>query len=100
MNPMQQMLQRAQKMQRELAKAKEALASQEFSVSKSGMVEIVVTGDRKIKSLKIDKDALDPENAEMLEDTIAVALNEVMEKVTAAEDELESKVTGGAAGLF
>ena len=46
MNPMQQMMMQAQRMQRELAKAKAALAEQEFKVSKGGMVELTMKGDR------------------------------------------------------
>lgn len=94
MNQMQQMLINAQKMQRELAKAKAALAEKEFSKSKSGMVTIVMKGDRSIVSIDIDKDALDPENKEMLEDAIAVAYNELNEEITAEDDALEESITG------
>ena len=94
MNQMQQMLMQAQRMQREMAKAKAALAEQEFKVSKGGMVELVMKGDRSVESLSIDEAALDPENKEMLEETIAMALNEALEKINAANDEIEEKITG------
>ncbi len=99
MNQMQQMLMQAQRMQRELEKARAALAEQEFSVSKGGMVELVMKGDRTISSLSIDPDALDPENKEMLEDTISMALNEALEQIQEASDAIEEKVTGKK-GLF
>lgn len=99
MNQMQQMLMQAQRMQRELEKARAALAEQEFSVSKGGMVELVMKGDRTISSLSIDPDALDPENKEMLEDAISMALNEALEQIQEASDAIEEKVTGKK-GLF
>ena len=69
MNQMQQMLMQAQRMQRELAKARAALAEQEFKVSTGGMVELTMKGDRSVVALQIDEAALDPENKEMLEET-------------------------------
>ncbi|MCR5490535.1 MAG: YbaB/EbfC family nucleoid-associated protein [Bacilli bacterium] len=99
MNQMQQMLMRAQKIQREMKKAHDELDAKEFAVSKNGMVELVMLGNRTIKSLKIDPDALDPENVEMLQDTIALALNEANEAITKANDEIEEKITGQT-GMF
>lgn len=46
-----------------------------------GMVHVVVTGGLKIESLKIEKDAVDPEDVEMLEDLVTAALNEALAKV-------------------
>lgn len=94
MNPMQQMLMQAQKMQRELAKAKEALAEKEFKVSKAGMVEVTIKGDGTVASISLDKDAIDPDNVEMLQDTIKMAINEGLEKVSQESDAIEEKITG------
>ncbi|MBR1847264.1 MAG: YbaB/EbfC family nucleoid-associated protein [Bacilli bacterium] len=99
MNQMQQMLMNAQRMQRELQKAHAALAEKEFKVSKNGMVDLVMLGDRTVKELKIDKDALDPENGEMLADTIALALNEALEQIQDEYDAIEERITGKT-GLF
>ena len=99
MNQMQQMLMQAQKMQRELQKAEAALAEKEFKVSKNGMVDLIMLGDRTVKELKIDKDALDPENGEMLADTIALALNEALEQIQDEYDAIEERITGKT-GLF
>lgn len=96
---MQQMLMQAQKMQRELQKAHAELAKKEFKVSKGGMVELVMLGDRSVQSLVIDKDALDPDNAEMLSDTISLALNEALEQINKEYDEIEERITGKT-GLF
>ena len=84
---MQQMFQQAQRMQRELQKAHAELESREFKVEKSGMVEAIVMGDRSIKSLNIDKDALDPENKEMLEEAITLALNDAFQQINKANEE-------------
>ena len=100
MNQMQQMLMNAQRMQRELKKAHDELDAKEFPVSKNGMVNLVMMGDRTIKSLDIDNDALDPDNKEMLVETIRLALNEALETIEKAYDEAEEKVTGRGGGLF
>ena len=99
MNQMQQMFQQAQRMQRELQKAHAELESREFKVEKSGMVEAIVMGDRSIKSLNVDKDALDPENKEMLEEAITLALNDAFQQINKANEEIEEKITGQR-GLF
>ena len=99
MNQRQQMFQQAQRMQRELQKAHAELESREFKVEKSGMVEAIVMGDRSIKSLNIDKDALDPENKEMLEEATTLALNDAFQQLNKANEEIEEKITGQR-GLF
>lgn len=100
MNQMQQMLMRAQKMQREMAKAQEALAAKEFVVEKGGMVKVILTGDFNVSSIEIEPDALDPENKEMLEETIALAINEALEQISAEKDAIEERITGQSGGLF
>ena len=99
MNQMQQMLMNAQRMQRELQKAHAALDEKEFHVSKNGMVELTMLGNRTVKELIIDKDALDPENADMLSETITLALNELLEQIEEENQAIEEKVTGKT-GLF
>lgn len=88
------MLMQAQKMQRELRKAKEALYEKEFTLSKSGLVTVIMYGNKEIKSIDIDKDAIEPDNKEMIEDTIAACVNELIEKINDEEDEIEEKITG------
>ena len=99
MNQMQQMLMNAQRMQRELQKAHAALAETEFKVSKAGMVDLVMMGDRTIKEIHIDKDAMDPEMVEDVQEAIKLAINEALEKINAANEEIEEKITGKT-GLF
>ena len=96
---MQQMMIQAQRMKRELDKAKKALAEQEFEVAKGGAVTVVVMGDRSVKSVTIDPAAFEADNKEMIEDMIVMATNEAMEKVDAAEAEIEERITGQRGGL-
>ena len=94
MNPMQQMLANAKRMERELKKAHEELATKEFVVKKAGIIEVTIMGDKKVKSIKIDKDALSADNEEMIEETLAMAINEAYDKVQAEADAIEERVTG------
>ena len=93
------MIIQAQKMQREMQKKQKELEEKEFTCSKGGAVTVVVKGDKTISSIQIDKDALDPDNKEMIEELIALAINEAVEQIKAVEAEISSQVTGGA-GLF
>lgn len=99
---MSQLMAQAQKMQRELKKAKDALAKQEFTLSKGGMVEITMLGNKTISKIDIDADALDADNKEMLQDTIALCINELLKQIDEADAEINEKITGSAhaAGLF
>ena len=96
---MQQMMAQAQKMQRELRKAQAELAKKEFVVSKGGAVTVTVLGSREIKSVNIDADAFDADNKEMIEDMIALAINEALEQITAEEEAINEKITGQPGGL-
>ena len=91
---MQQMIIQAQKMQREMQKKQKELEEKEFTISKGGAVTVVVKGDKSIKSINIDKDALDPENKEMVEELIALAINEAIEQIREAEAAISESVTG------
>ena len=99
MNQMQQMMIQAQKMQRELQKAYDELDKKEFKVSKAGLVEIVVLGNRQIQKINIEKDGLDPDNKEMIEDLIVSGLNELFEKIDEEKDAIEERITGRKGGF-
>ena len=95
MGNMQQIMRQAQKMQQDMAKAKEELAQQEVTaVSGGGMVEDVMTCDKKIRSIQIKPEAVDPDDVEMLEDLVVAALNEAMKL---ADEESEKKMGAFAA---
>lgn len=96
---MQQMIIQAQKLQRELNKAQDELKQKEFTVEKGGAVTVVVKGDKTIKSISIDNDALDPENKEMIEEMIALAINEAVAQIEKLSNEINEKLTGRP-GMF
>ena len=97
---MQQMLAQAQKMQRELQKAQNELKEKEFTISKGGAVTVVVKGDHTVKSISIDEDAFDKDNKEMVEEMIALAINETIEKIVKESEEINERITGRAGGMF
>ena len=94
---MQQLMIQAQKMQRELKKAKDQLHEKEFSKNQAGVVTVTVKGDKSIQKIDIDKDAL--EDKEMVEEMIVVALNELFDQIDEEEAALEEKLAGGAKGF-
>jgi len=96
---MQQMMAQAQKMQRELKKAQAELAQKEFIVTKGGAVTVVVLGSKEIKSVEIDKDAFDPDNKEMIEEMIALAINEALEKINEESEAINERITGQPGGF-
>ena len=76
---MNQMLKQVQKMQADMMKAQEALASETVEASAGGgMVTVTITGDLVVKEITIDPDAVDPEDVEMLQDTVLAAVNEAI----------------------
>ena len=93
---MQQMMMQAQRMQRELAKAHAELDEQVFTVKKAGIVEIQVKGNRQIVSINIDESAISPDDKDMIEDAIMMAVNEAMETIQDAHDEVDARITGQA----
>ena len=100
MNQMQQMLQQAQRMQRQLQKAHAELDAKEFTVEKASLVTVILTGDKKVKSISVDKDALNPDDAEMVQDTIVAAINEAIDQITEANNKIDEEITGRSGGLF
>jgi DNA-binding YbaB/EbfC family protein len=93
---MKDLMKQAQKMQAEMMKQQEELENQTFEASSGGgMVTVQITGKFDIKSIKIDPQAVDPEDVEMLEDLIVAALQEAHKKASEASGEAMGKLTGG-----
>lgn len=100
---MNQMLKQAQKMQADMTALQEDLEQREYTASSGGgMVEVTVDGKHLIKSIKISPDAVDPDDAEMLEDLITVAVNEAISNAIKNSEEEMGAITGGLnmPGLF
>ena len=97
-----QMMKQAQKMQENLMKMQEELQAKEYEATAGGGVKAVCGGDRELKSITIDPEAVDPEDVEMLQDMIVAAVNEAMRKAEADQSANMAKLTGGLnlGGLF
>ena len=100
---MNQMLKQAQKMQEDMTALQADLEQREYSAaSGGGMVEVTVDGKHLVKSIKINPDIIDPEDSEMLEDLITVAINEAISNAIKTAEEEMGAITGGLnmPGLF
>ncbi len=90
------LMKQAQQLQQRIAKAQQEIGSLAAEGSAGGgVVNVVVTGDQRVLSLKIDPEAVSPDDVEMLEDLVIAALNEGLEKSRQAATEHMSKATGG-----
>lgn len=80
-----QLMKEAKKMQAEMEKSQEELSSKVFEATAGGgAVSVKVSGSKEIKELKIQKEVVDPEDIEMLQDLILTCINEAMRKVDSA----------------
>jgi len=92
---MGQMLKQVQKMQQDMAAAQEQLKHEEVEASAGGgMVTVKVSGDLVIKAITIAPEAIDPDDAELLQDMVLAATNEALR----AAQELQQARLGGLAG--
>ena len=100
MNP--NMIKKLQNMQREMVKAQEELEASTFYGSAGGkMVNVEFTGDKRMRNVTINPELLDPEDAELLQDTIIAAVNDCIKKIDSETASTMSQFTGGGMpGLF
>lgn len=93
---MNQMVRKAQKMQEEITRVQDELEQKEFKKQVGGgAMEIVMTGDKKIKSVTLKPEAVDPNDIEMLQDLIISAVNETIQEIEDYGSAEMEKVTGG-----
>jgi len=103
---MQQLMKQAQQMQKKMAKLQEDLATMEVEATVGGgMVSAKVNGQKELVSLSVDKEVVDPDDVEMLQDLIVAAVNEAMRKAAKKHEEEMGKIVpagmmGGLPGLF
>jgi hypothetical protein len=89
-------MKQAQQMQQRMARVQQELEGREVEASAGGgMVTAVVTGKMQLTSLKIEKDVVDPEDIEMLQDLVSAAVNEALKKSQEMMQEEMGKITGG-----
>lgn len=89
-------IKQAQQMQKKMMQLQEELAAKTVEASSGGgMVTAVVNGKHELVSLKIEKDVVNPDDIEMLQDLIVAAVNEAVRKAQEMATAEMSKITGG-----
>ncbi|MGX2041119.1 YbaB/EbfC family nucleoid-associated protein [Methylocaldum sp. MU1018] len=94
-NPLANLMQQAQKMQENLQKAQDELAALEVQgESGGGLVKVVMNGKKEVKKVSIDE-SLVKDDRDMLEDLVAAAVNDAVNRVNRLKQEKMSALTGG-----
>ncbi len=97
---MANLMKQAQKMQRQMEESQKELEEKEYTAtSGGGVVEVTVSGKREVTAIKIDPEAVDPDDVEMLQDLIMAAVNEALRQMEESSAAAMSKFTGGMGGL-
>ena len=80
------LMKEAKKMQADMEKSQEELQARDFEATAGGgAVSVKVTGAKEVKEIKIQKDVVDPDDVEMLEDLILTCINDALKKVDSAQ---------------
>ena len=97
---MNNLMKQAQKMQRQMEEASKELEEKEVTAAAGGgAVEVTVSGKKEVTKVKIDPEAVDPDDVEMLEDMIMAATNEALRMQEEDQNSQMSKITGGMGGM-
>jgi len=97
------MMKQAQQMQQKMERIQAEMEKREVEASSGGgMVSVVANGKQQVLSIKIDPSAVDPQDVDMLQDLIMVAINEALRQSQDMMQQEMSKLTGGMniPGLF
>jgi len=93
---MQRLMKQAQKLQMEMTRVEDELANKTVEgTSGGGMVKAIVTCSFEVKSIEIEKEVVDPDDVEMLQDLIVAAVNAAIAKAKETTQAEMAKVTGG-----
>jgi len=96
---MNQMMRQVQQMQAEMEKAQESLKHETVEASAGGgMVTVKVSGELQVLELKIDPEAVDPEDVELLQDMVQAAVNEAVRSAQELAANKLGAATGGLGG--
>ena len=91
-----QLMKQAQKMQADMLRVQEEMNEREFSATAGGgVVKATVTGSKKLVSVELAEAVVDPDDIEMLQDLIIVAVNEGLRQIDEISNSEMSKLTGG-----
>ncbi|HQE93808.1 MAG TPA: YbaB/EbfC family nucleoid-associated protein [Anaerolineae bacterium] len=95
MNP-NDLMRQVQKMQQEMERIQEETGQEVITVtSGGGMIELAINGGLEVQSIKIAREVVDPDDVEMLQDMIVVAVNEGIQKAQAMMSNRMAALTGG-----
>ncbi|NLK38449.1 MAG: YbaB/EbfC family nucleoid-associated protein [Epulopiscium sp.] len=98
---MNNLMKQAQKMQKQMLEAQEALAEKTLEItSGGGAIKVTITGKKELKEIKINPEVVDPDDVEMLEDLVLSAVNEAVRQADEMYANEMAKYTGGMGGLF
>ena len=87
-------------MQRQMEEATKELEEKEVTAKVGGgVVEVTVSGKKEVTKVKIDPEAVDPDDVETLEDLVMAAVNEAMRQMEELSQASMSKITGGMGGM-
>jgi len=96
MKGMGNIMKQAQKLQTRMAKMQEELAEREVeATSGGGMVNVVANGGQQVLAIHIEKEVVDPDDVEMLQDLVLAAVNDALAKAQEMVTEEMGKLTGG-----
>jgi DNA-binding YbaB/EbfC family protein len=96
MKNMNSMMKQAQKLQKKMLKAQAELATKTVEASSGGgMVKVIANGSQKIESIVFEKEVVDPEDIEMLQDLVLAAVNDALNKSQEMVSSEMGKLTGG-----
>jgi len=96
MKNMNSMMKQAQKLQKKMLKTQAELATKTIEASSGGgMVKVIANGAQKIESIILEKEVVDPEDIEMLQDLILAAVNDALNKSQEMVSAEMGKLTGG-----
>jgi nucleoid-associated protein EbfC len=91
-----QLMAQMKKMQQEMTKAQEELATTVVTgVAAGENVKVEMTCDHRVKAVKLSRDAVDPEDVETLEDLLTVAINDALRKIDETTQSRMGRLTGG-----
>jgi DNA-binding YbaB/EbfC family protein len=94
------MMKQVQQMQAEMLKAQEELKNEVVEASAGGgMVTVKITGELELKELRIDPEAVDPEDLDLLQDMVLAAVNEAIRSAQELASSKLGQATGGLGGL-
>jgi nucleoid-associated protein EbfC len=97
---MNKLMQQAQQMQAQLAQAQEEVANEVVEASAGGgMVKVKVSGNLELKEIEIATDLIDPDDPEMLQDTVVAAVNEGIRSAQSLMEQRMGGLMGGLGGL-